>query len=287
MIFLLFNVVMKFGKSIFLFFVIFSLNTGLFAQKSFSSIEEDVISKTVAMRFETRKCSTADEAIKKIDSFSAQIKASAEWSSLGEQAKLTFENMIVQEKYSYIYEKNEKDPQLKNLILNQYNKIIAWNEAHPAVQKNKWYVLSSGDVINSSMQYISQSLAIKYGLQEKDDYDALVNEYPDFSFALINSALWYYYAPAIGGGSTKKAADYFKKAFLKASSDYEKYYAAIYMSQICYENKDTATADFYLKEAEKLTGGDRYVKFIKKLNANNFSLFYYINNREKVEKKLQ
>lgn len=287
MIFLLFNVVMKFGKSIFLFFVIFSLNTGLFAQKSFSSIEEDVISKTVAMRFETRKCSTADEAIKKIDSFSAQIKASAEWSSLGEQAKLTFENMIVQEKYSYIYEKNEKDPQLKNLILNQYNKIIAWNEAHPAVQKNKWYVLSSGDVINSSMQYISQSLAIKYGLQEKDDYDALVNEYPDFSFALINSALWYYYAPAIGGGSTKKATDYFKKAFLKASSSYEKYYAAIYMSQICYENKDTATADFYLKEAEKLTGGDRYVKFIKKLNANNFSLFYYINNREKVEKKLQ
>ena len=283
----MFNVEMELRKLFVSLFIIISITGTIYAQKTFSQTEEQIISKTVAMRFSTRMCSTADEAIRKIDAFNKEIKASAEWNSLGEQAKLTFDNMIVQEKYSYIYEKNAKDAQLKDLILAQYNKIIAWNEAHPSAVKNKWYILSSGDVINSSMQYLSQSLAIKYGLQEKEDYDALINEYPDFSFALINSALWYYYAPAIGGGSTKKAAYYFKKAFTTDSSDYEKYFSSIYYSQICFENKDNANAAFYLKEAEKLSGQDRYINFIRKLNSNNFSLFYYINNREKVEKKLQ
>ncbi len=278
---------MKTLKKLFFILLILNIGNSLFAAKNLTDAENKMVLQTLQMRFDTRKCSTSDSAIKSISDFETKIKSSAEWKTIGDEAKLIVENMIVQEKYSYVYEKNATDSSLKNMIMTQYNKIIAWNENHKTDEKNKWYILSSGDVINSTMQYLPQSTAIKLGLQEKDDYDALLEKYPTFSFALINAGLWYYFAPSIGGGSTKKAGEYFLKAYNNATTDFEKYYASIYLSQFYFESKDFSSATKYLTVAQNMIPNGRYVTFIKKLNTNNFSLLYYTNNREKVEKKLQ
>ena len=138
------------------------------------------------------------------------------------------------------------------------------------------------------MQFLPRTDAIKYGLQEKKEYATVLENEPQMSLALINSALWYYFAPAVGGGSKSKAKTYFSDAFKHAASDYEKYYAAIYLSQFCFEQKDSAGAEQYLAEAEKVLPGTGYIAFIRELNGIGFSLYDYNNNssRAKVKRKL-
>ncbi|MBR1640649.1 MAG: hypothetical protein IJ688_14840 [Treponema sp.] len=274
---------MKNYKSFFLaLFIFISSNFSLSADNA------QLVHRVLDARLKTRLCQSSEEAIDFMDSFRKSLEAEGLFSSLDEETGLVIDNMIALERYNYMYEKNLSSSDLKPFILSQYDKINAYKDSHEDKKSDfsAWFILSSGDVINSSMQFLPQSTAIKQGLREKDEYDKVVEKNPDLSFGLINAALWYYFAPAIGGGSKATAKNYFERAVKSASCDYEGFYSRIYLSQVYFDEGDKDSAEKLLDECDEILNGTKYVSFIRYLNQNDFSLMYYTNNREKVEKKL-
>lgn len=267
-------------------FFIFLIFTGLLFAKDFSQSGKELIYKTLDARLQTRLCKTPDEAIKYMEAFKSSLSGDAAYKAADEEVRFVIENMISLEQYNYMYAKNADSAELKPFILKQYDKIEAYKASHSGTELTCWFILSSGDVINSSMQFISQATAIKLGLQEKDEYDAVSETDGEVAFGRINRALWYYFAPAIGGGSKTKAKDDFKKAVDCAKCDYERFYSRIYLSQVYYDEGNKAECEKLLSECDKILPGNDYTTFIRYLNQNDFSLLYYTENRKKVEKKL-
>lgn len=253
----------------------------------FTESEKQMINGVMEFRFKTRSFSSADEAISETKKYHESLLEEDIQSQLGDEAKLVVDNLLVLQQYDYIYEKDADSPELEPFIVAQYEKIAAWNETHDVKSSNPYYILSSGDLINSTMRFLQQSQAIKLGLQEKKDYDYVVEAYPDLSFGFINTALWYYFAPAIGGGSTAKASRYFQRAVECAQNSYEKFYSCVYYSQFLYEKDDAEGCEKYLSEAEKMLPGSRYLSLIRRMNKIGYSVLDYSNNRQKIDAKLE
>ncbi len=262
-------------------FILFGAFFTLFSQ------DLNLIHRVLDARLQTRLCDSPDQAIAAMDSFRSSLEKEGLLNNSNTEANLIIDNMIALERYNYMYEKNMAGPDLKPFILAQYDKINNFKDSCDDSNFSHWFVLSSGDIINSSMQFLSQATAIKQGLREKEEYDLVVKENPKMAFALINSALWYYFAPAIGGGSRTIAKSYFQRALDCSACDYESYYSRVYLSQVLYDEDDKAQAKKLLDQCDEILPGTNYIAFIRYLNDNNFSLMYYINNRDKVEKKLK
>ena len=269
----------KLKISILISLILFNVNN-VFAQNV------QLIHRVLDARLSTRLCKTTDEAIAKMDALKADLIKERVLKNQNTEEELIVENMIHLERYNYMYEKDMKSAELKPFILAQYDKINAYKDSNPDLNYSPWFILSSGDVINSSMQFIPQATAIKMGLREKDEYDKVVKENPKISFALINSALWYYFAPAIGGGSKSIAKDEFKNAVEYAQCDYERFYSRVFLSQIYYDEGKKDECKTLLDECDKILSGNVYIPFIRMLNNAGYSLLYYTTNREKVDKKL-
>jgi hypothetical protein len=99
-------------------------------------------------------------------------------------------------------------------------------------------------------------------------------------------AQWFFHAPAIGGGSKKKAQELFQVALKNASGKGETFYTNLLYSQFLLDQNDKKNASAYLSKAESIQPDSKKIVSVKKLNDNGFTLFYYMLNTEKVEKKL-
>ena len=265
--------------------ILFVFSTVIYAA-DLSASETAVIHKVLDARLQTRLYSDVDDAISFMKSYRKSIESDAAYKACGEEAKLVVQNMLAIELYSYMYQKDMKSAELKPFILDQYEKIDSFQTKNSDKSFSPWFYFSSGDVINSSMQFIPQSTAIKLGLKEKDEYDNAVKANPKISFGYINKGLWYYFAPGIGGGSKTVGRDDFKNAVQNAACDYEKFYARIYYSQALYDEGKKSECAVLLNECESILPKNVYTPFIKKLNVNGYSLLDYVINREKIEKKL-
>ncbi len=248
--------------------------------------ETAVIHKVLDARLQTRLYSNNDDAISFMKSYRQSIENDAAYKACGEEAQFIVQNLLIIEQYNYMYQKDMKSAELKPFILGQYEKIDSFQTQNSNKSLSPWFYFSSGDVINSSMQFIPQSTAIKLGLKEKDEYDNAVKANPKISFGYINKGLWYYFAPGIGGGSKSVGKKDFQQAVENAACDYEKFYARIYYSQALYDEGKKAECASLLSECDKILPQNIYIPFVKKLNDNGYSLFDYVINREKIEKKL-
>ena len=253
----------------------------------FSDYEKNIIEEIQEFRFSTRKIKSAEQAVSAIADFRKSFLTDDVRSRLGKEAEITADNFLVLEQYNYMYEKEPESPELEVFIKAQYEKIDEWNQANPQEKANPYYLLSSGDLINSTMQFLPQGKAISLGLQEKKNYDMVVAKYPKLALGLINAALWYYFAPAIGGGSMTKAREYFSRAVECAANNYEKFYAYVYYSQFLYENDDKEGCEKYLLMAESLVPDGRWTNLIRRMNKLSYSVLDYSNNRKKIDRKLE
>lgn len=267
-----------------IFILFFNFISVCFFAESFTTSQLNLIDQIFDFRINLRTYKNTDECIKSFDGFENQIYSSTEYKNGSEEFCLTVENLLVNAKYNCLYEKNLHDENAKKLILSQYEKTSEFNENNK--NYNFIYACSSYDVINNSMQFLPQTKAIKYGLDEKRDYDNFISQNIEDGNLYMSAGLWYKFAPAIGGGSFSTAKKYLFQAKKIAKNVYENYYITIHCSQICFEEKNYDDAKKYLLEAEEILPNTRYLQLVYKLNENNMSLFYYINNREKAEKKM-
>ena len=81
-------------------------------------------------------------------------------------------------------------------------------------------------------------------------------------YLYLNAGLWYAFAPAFGGGSDAKAAEYFAKAARVGPSDYEKFFGFVFLSQMDWKKGDAAAWEKDLQGADALLPQNVYTNFV-------------------------
>ncbi len=251
-----------------------------------SEREQASVDQFMQFRMEVSACEP-DEALARVARYETELFGTEEASSFSPEFRLIMDNLLVLERYNYLYEKDIAHPELEGLISAQNDENESRLKNAKGARVDTWLYCTAGDVISCCMQFMPVTKAMNRGLVIKKYYDTAVSQDPDCAYALMNTAQWYFHAPAIGGGSKKKALDYFERAIAAARTPAESFYAKILCSQALFDGGSTERSAALLAEATALCPESRYAAHIKKLNDAGYSLFYYMLNRAKIDAELR
>ncbi|OJF77242.1 MAG: hypothetical protein BKP49_03685 [Treponema sp. CETP13] len=245
--------------------------------------EQEAIDNFMQFRVNLTSESDAQIILKRINQYQSNLSLPSSFSA---ESKLIIENFITLEKYNYMYTLDIHNPKLPELILPQKDKNDKWFDTHDKENINKWLYCTAADVISCCMQFVSKTDAMKMGLTIKDHYKKALSMDSNMSYALFGMGQWLIQAPGIAGGSKKGAIEAFELSLSSARNNAERFYAYVLLSQGYYEGNKKDVATSTLQKAIDLAPNSTYPMFIKLLNDNNYSLYYYITHREKIDKKL-
>lgn len=232
-------------------------------------------------------CYSNEEALAKAQKYLADVNAEAQKNGYSEQAMLIIDNMMATQLHSHMYEINPKDKKIKEMLLPKIERDIQWLDSHKNDNGVSAYIYyTTAEVVSCGLSFMSLTEILSYGLKIYDFFAKAIELNPSLALAYSGIGQWYYHAPAISGGSTKKAYANFELAYQNATLKGEKFMANIYMSQMSYDQKKYDKAKEYLAAAEAIMPGTRLLKYIRKLNDAGYTYLYYTANREKVEKKI-
>ena len=272
-------------KKLFLFFVTLLVIHPLFGEDNLTSTDLKSIHDFMNYR-PVLTANSPEENITLIQQYKESLNLEENKSQFSEQGYLVLETLLISEEFNYYYEIDEKHPALKDLVIPHNKKLEQWIKNHSKEEISSWLYVSAGDLLSCSMGLYSIPKAMEIGLEVKDYYTKALEKNPNMSFANLNMAQWYFHAPAIGGGSKKKANELFLIALKNASGKGEEFYTNLIYSQFLFDQKDNDKALVYFNRAVDLQPNSKKTDFLKLLNDNGYTLFYYTLNREKVEKKL-
>lgn len=154
---------------------------------------------------------------------------------------LTYKNI-----FSLAEAKNlTNDKEKYNYLKNQINK----NENY-LQSENIDYLISVSELMSYIVYYCALPEKISFGRKTKDIYKKVLEKDSDNFFALLGTAVGYMHAPAIAGGSDKKAFEFFNKALNKALNNsnqkYKKYLSYVWISQYYFKTKNNENYKKYI-----------------------------------------
>lgn len=262
-------------KFLFAFYIIFCFFTvNLAAQNTLSATATKVINEFMNMKMNMGKYSDYKDCLSGIENFYQKNVVPAK-NDLSKQEITILDNLYHTEKAGYYKlgtdadkAKSEKD------LLAQLNANSAFISKN-LKDYNPWLLVTSANVIGCYMFYHPVKVALKYGMIQKDYYEACYSQAPDFAYGTTHLAQWYFFAPGMYGGSKKKAEELFLKAIKTSATNPERYFTNVFISQFYYEinKKDLCTQ--YLNKAETYMPGSEYIKRIRKMNSDGYTLFHY------------
>lgn len=176
----------------------------------------------------------------------------------------TYQNLYFLVQSKKIEDKEEKYNYLKDAI----NKNEDYKESNDID-----YLISVSELMNYIMYYCNVPEKISFGSKSKDIYKNILAKDDKNFFALLGTGVGYMHAPAISGGSTKKAFQYFNKALINAKEKYQKYLAYVWLSQYYFKMEDNEN---YIK----------YIKMSKGIYENGYLLEYAMDRNLNYEKTL-
>ena len=260
------------------------------ASETISADAQKEIDGFMTLRMNLASSASPESALAKIESYAAEHFSENVLASFTDEEKLIFENFKILEQYNYMRQIPSMEGSLKSLIRTQYDKNDAYFSAHKNEAINKWLWCTAADMLSCNLSYATVGVIMHDGIAVKKYYQKALDEDPAMSYALTNIAQWYYFAPAIGGGSKTKAGEYFERAVRDARTDAETYFAKIFLSQFLFDDKALeAESAKLLDEADALQRGGNYVAWIKKVNTAGYSLLQYNAKKmtpDDIEKKL-
>lgn len=150
---------------------------------------------------------------------------------------LTYKNI-----YSLTESKKLKDDKEKyNYLKNQIDK----NENY-LYSDDIDYLISVSELMSYIVYYCSLPEKISFGGKTKDIYKKVLEKDSNNFFAILGTAVGYMHAPAIAGGSDKKAFEYFNKALNNSNQKYQKYLSYVWLSQYYFKTKDNENYQKYI-----------------------------------------
>ena len=252
----------------------------------FSDYEKTLLAQIYDMRAESRKQPDYLSSQRFLEEYHNKILSDEIQSKIGDEARLTFDNLLTLERWQYLWETDPSMECLQPMITAQFDKIMEWNEAHPFDTQNAYLKLSSFDLINSTMQYMKRGQMIKLGLQEKKVYDKMLETDPDNCVVYLNAGQFYYNVSEVLTGAKVKAKRIYQKAIDTASNNYEKYFANIFIAQMQLEENDMDAYNASIAAAEAAIPGTPYMQFVKAVNEKGYTLYEYALHPAKIKKRV-
>jgi len=265
-------------------FIFLFLSLVALCARDLSNAEQQAIDDFMLFRVKITTIKDFHKALKTINEYQEQNKSLI--TSFSDEAQLIINNFIVLEQYNYIYNIDINDSNLQDLILSQNSKNDKWFDAHNKNTINKWLYCTAADIKSCCLQFVSKTDAMKIGLSIKDYYKTALKLDKNMSYALFGLGQWLIQAPAIAGGNKNDAIETFKLAVNSSRNNAETFYGYIFLSQAYFTKKETSKASNMLTKALSIEPQSNYIAFIKILNESNYSLYYYVTHREKIDKKL-
>ncbi len=252
-------------------------SSSLFAEVSVQA--QKLVDDFMAVRMKIAGLSS-EQALAQVGAFEKDLEERK--AGLSQEDALVLENFIVMEKYNFMRKKAGSKDFLKKTLKALKEKNAAWFLANSG-KAGKWLLATSADVTSCYMSY-SLAEVVKSGMALRDKYKESVAKDPGFSYGWTNLAQWYYWAPAINGGSGAKARDAFENAVSAAKTPAEKFFACVFYSQFLFEKKELKKSAALLDEAESQDPENPYVAFMRQINAAGDSFFEWNKKHSQMEK---
>ena len=198
------------------------------------------------------------------DFYNSYYSSDYDIKNIEDNSSQTYKNL-----YSLIQSKTIKDEKEK---YNYLKEAINKNEDYEKSDDID-YLISVSELMNYIMYYCNVPEKISFGTKSKDIYKNILEKDEKNFFALLGTAVGYMHAPAIAGGSNKKAFQYFNKALMNAKEKYQKYLSYVWLSQYYFKIKDNEN---YIK----------YIKMSKEIYENGFLLEYAMDRNLNHKKTL-
>ena len=151
------------------------------------------------------------------------------------------------EKYNYLKE-----------IINQNEDYIKSDDTD--------YLISVSELLNYIVYYCKLPEKISFGSKSKEIYKKILEIDDSNFFALLGTAIGYMHAPAIAGGSNKKAFEYFNKALNNAEERYQKYLSYVWLSQYYFKIKDNENYNKYINMSKAIYPNGKFLEEAVKRN---------------------
>lgn len=272
-------------KNIILFLISFFAVELIFSQNRISSDAESMINSffDLRMRLGSFEENDTENIILQIENFENENKQNIKDFTIEEQ--LIIENFIINEKYNYLYQIKGQAKIQHEILGTQLKKLEDYRnlkETEKETTLSEYFYCTMADVMSCFMGY-SVGDVLKYGTKVKPLYEKALEINPKFSYALSNIGQWYYYAPAIAGGSKKKALNYFTLSSQNAKTDSQKYFANIFYSQLLFEEKEYEKSSKLLEQILQISPKSKYLQKIKNLNENKKSLYDYLREKSSLD----
>lgn len=192
------------------------------------------------------------------DFYNNYYSANYNLSDLQKNNSLTYENI------SYLAEskKLKDDKEKYNYLKNQIDK----NENY-LFSDDIDYLISVSELMSYIVYYCGLSEKISFGGKTKDIYKKVLEKDSNNFFALLGTAIGYMHAPAIAGGSDKKAFEYFNKALNNSNQKYQKYLSYVWLSQYYFKTKDNENYQKYIDMSIEIYPNGDLLK--EAINRNN------------------
>ena len=116
------------------------------------------------------------------------------------------------------------------------------------------YLISVSELMSYIVYYSGLSEKISFGSKSKEIYKKILEKDESNFFALLGTAIGYMHAPAIAGGSNKKAFEYFSK------EKYQKYLSYVWLSQYYFKIKDNENYNKYIEMSKKIYPNGKLLK---------------------------
>ncbi|TXJ37155.1 hypothetical protein [Brachyspira pilosicoli] len=198
------------------------------------------------------------------DFYNSYYSSDYDIKNIEDNSSQTYKNL-----YSLIQSKTIKDEKEK---YNYLKEAINKNEDYEKSDDID-YLISVSELMNYIMYYCNVPEKISFGSKSKDIYKNILEKDDKNFFALLGTGVGYMHAPAIAGGSNKKAFQYFNKALMNAKEKYQKYLAYVWLSQYYFKMEDNEN---YIK----------YIKMSKGIYENGYLLEYAMDRNLNYEKTL-
>ena len=170
----------------------------------------------------------------------------------------TYKNIYSLVKAKSMTDEKEKYNYLKNAI-SQNKDYIKSDDAD--------YLISVSELMNYIVYYCGVPEKISFGTKSKEIYKKILEKDNKNFFALLGTAAGYMHAPAIAGGSDKKAFEYFNSAMENAKEKYQKYLSYVWISQYYFKVKDEKNYQKYIDMSKSIYPNGELLK--EALNRND------------------
>lgn len=262
---------------IFLFCIFCCSGSFFYATSNMDKITSDFMTLRVELTtYKDEK--TAYNRLQEYDTLITEAKA--DWTY---EEQLVYDSFYVSEEYNYLLNDKSKIKYIKDKLYTQAEKNEQFIQLHSSEELSSWIYTLTADCFSCYMYYSIVAGTVKYGTKLKKYYNTALEINPDSSTALTHLAQWYYWAPAIAGGSLNKSIELCERALKEKKSPAEEFYALFYLSQFLFDKNQKEKAAVYLNKALEIEKDSEFIKNYIKINNDGYSFFTYNKNKSKLE----